>query len=135
MGETRARGARPRANVLLADDDGAVRSFFQIVLMQQGCAVTMAKDGDEAVSLLKSGQKFDIIFTDYLMPGRDGVDVLAIALQVQSAARRVLMSASLIDRELRDLAAEIADEILVKPVPIATVAALIDKFMGAAKTS
>ena len=131
MGETGKM--RPRVQVLLADDDQAVRSFFQIVLMQQGCDVTCAKDGDEAVALLKSGKRFDVLFTDYVMPGRDGVDVLAIAMQIQPQARRVLMSASLIDRELRDLAAELADEILVKPVPISTIAGLIEKFTSVVK--
>ena len=133
MGEVTGNSVRPRAQVLLADDDSAVRSFFQIVLAQQGCEVTTAKDGDEAVALLKSGKRFDILFTDYVMPGRDGVDVLAISMQIQPNARRVLMSASLIDRELRDLAAELADEILIKPVPIATIAALIDKFTSVPK--
>ena len=130
MGETRARS---RACVLLADDDYAVRSFFQIVLMQQGCDVVLAKDGDEAVELLKGSRQFDILFTDYVMPGHDGVDVLAIAMPVQPNCRRVLMSASLIVRELRDLAAELADEILVKPVPITTIAALIEKFTSVPK--
>ncbi len=133
MGDVTGGSVRPRVQVLLADDDSAVRSFFQIVLTQQGCDVTSAKDGDEAVALLKSGKRFDILFTDYVMPGHDGIDVLAISMQVQPNARRVLMSASLVDRELRDLAAELADEILIKPVPISTIAAIIEKFASVAR--
>ncbi len=73
-GETRS--ARP-PRVLVADDDPAVRSILTINLEDVGYQVIEAGDGDEALWLARRALP-DLILLDVMMPGLDGMDVLAI---------------------------------------------------------
>jgi len=74
-----APGQAPR--VLLVDDDTAVRTFAARALENRGHAVRQAGSGDEALQLLESGQAVDIVVTDIVMPGMDG---LALAREVRT---------------------------------------------------
>ena len=58
--------------VLVVDDRLEDRETFKDILESKGYRVTTAKDGYEAIELVKEGN-FDIIFIDVKMPGIDGV--------------------------------------------------------------
>jgi CheY-like chemotaxis protein len=66
------------ARILLAEDDPAVREFVRRALAHSGHDVTAVDDGLGAVEALsKAG--FDLLVTDIVMPGMDGI---ALALKV-----------------------------------------------------
>ncbi len=68
--------------VLLVEDDEAVRTVAEAVLVEFGCEVTTAVDGREALKVLTSGASFDILISDIVMPGGvSGVDVATAARQ------------------------------------------------------
>jgi DNA-binding NtrC family response regulator len=69
-----------RKSLLLADDEQLVLHSFSRELTSESLKVTLAADGQQAVSLIKSDH-FDIIVTDLLMPGLDGFQVLKAAKQ------------------------------------------------------
>jgi DNA-binding response OmpR family regulator len=58
--------------VLVIDDDPVLRAFVEAFLVQHGCTVSSAEDGDTACSKLAS-QLPEIIVLDIVMPGRDGL--------------------------------------------------------------
>ena len=66
------------ARILLAEDDGAVRSFVSRALAHRGHAVTAVEDGLLALEALGEAG-FDLLITDIVMPGLDGI---ALALKV-----------------------------------------------------
>ncbi len=66
------------ARILLAEDDKAVQSFVSRALMHRGHAVTAVDDGLQALEALNEA-KFDLLITDVVMPGLDGI---ALALKV-----------------------------------------------------
>ncbi len=66
------------ARVLVAEDEVAVREFVRRALVHDGHEVTTADDGLEALRLLQ-GDRFDLLITDIVMPGLDGI---ALALKV-----------------------------------------------------
>lgn len=66
------------ASILLAEDDPAVREFVRRALTHSGHDVTAVDDGLGAVEML-SAQGFDLLITDIVMPGMDGI---ALALKV-----------------------------------------------------
>jgi DNA-binding NtrC family response regulator len=67
----------PKANlkVLLVDDDEDVREYAAQVLEDAGYAVCTAAEADEAEALLGSGESVDLLITDIVMPGRNGVEL------------------------------------------------------------
>jgi len=64
-----------RASVLVVDDDPVIRSMLTASLEASGHTVTTAKDGPEALDLVRAGG-FDVVLLDMLMPGMNGDQVL-----------------------------------------------------------
>ncbi|MDY6791503.1 MAG: sigma-54 dependent transcriptional regulator [Thermodesulfobacteriota bacterium] len=62
--------------ILFVDDDSAILNIVDKYLTRQGYKVSLAESGDEALQLLKD-KNFDIVFTDFKMPGLDGIELLA----------------------------------------------------------
>lgn len=60
------------ATILLAEDDDSLRVFLYRALKRAGYSVTAVADGDGAAQHLKS-QEYDLLLTDIVMPGMDGV--------------------------------------------------------------
>ena len=66
--------ARSTRSVLLIDDSTFFRNMLAPVLKAAGYEVTTAAGGEEAISLLQKGRRFDVILTDIDMPGMSGFD-------------------------------------------------------------
>jgi CheY-like chemotaxis protein len=66
------------ARILLAEDDKAVQSFVSRALAYRGHKVTAVDDGLQALEALDQAA-FDLLITDIVMPGLDGI---ALALKV-----------------------------------------------------
>ena len=64
------------ARILLIDDMKGVRRTVCAVLKRAGHTVTEADDGGVGLQLLRSGQSFDLVITDMLMPKHDGTEVI-----------------------------------------------------------
>ncbi len=65
-------------SVLLVDDEPALLDVAQIFLEKAGTMkVTLSESGYNALDLLKTGD-FDIIVSDYEMPGMNGIDLLKV---------------------------------------------------------
>ena len=69
------RPAGGNKKILLVDDDEIIRAMLTEVLGEEGYELTTAPDGREAIHLLQR-DKFDLIITDMVMPGVNGVEVL-----------------------------------------------------------
>lgn len=63
------------ALILVVDDEPIARKNLAHVLNRQGYQVTLAADGREAMAQLEKNE-FDLVITDLMMEGLDGVDVL-----------------------------------------------------------
>ncbi|MDY0166084.1 MAG: response regulator [Thermoguttaceae bacterium] len=64
------------ARVLVADDSSTMRKIILRSLQAVGVSGAVeASDGAEAVSLFQPGQ-FDLILTDWNMPGKTGLEVV-----------------------------------------------------------
>ncbi|MEI7633989.1 MAG: response regulator [bacterium] len=65
--------------ILIVDDNGTNRRILSHQLREQRCWECEAKDGYQALSLLRkwagSDKEFDIVLVDYLMPGMDGIEL------------------------------------------------------------
>ncbi|RZL37495.1 MAG: hybrid sensor histidine kinase/response regulator [Rubrivivax sp.] len=55
--------------VLLVEDDLLVASVVTAALEGRGCQLRACKDADEAIRVMGTGEPFDVLFTDVVMPG------------------------------------------------------------------
>ena len=68
-----------RATILLVDDEELVRHGTADMRRDIGYEVLTAASGAEALMLLRSGCEINLLVTDYLMPGMNGVDLVQAA--------------------------------------------------------
>jgi len=61
--------------ILLIDDEEPFRRMLRIVLSDLGYAVTEAREGGEALTLLRQGSA-DVVITDLIMPGKEGIETI-----------------------------------------------------------
>jgi two-component system cell cycle sensor histidine kinase/response regulator CckA len=91
-----AVGARYRPTILLAEDEPAVRSLVEHVLVAAGFAVVAAVDGREALDIAATLGSIDLLLTDVMMPRLNGPS-LAVALRERRPDQRVLFMSGFTD--------------------------------------
>lgn len=81
-----------RSRILFVDDDPLLRSAFAgISQAHPAFDLRIAASGTEGVEFLKSEQ-FEIVATDFAMPGMNGVELLGHVINLQPQSARILMS-------------------------------------------
>jgi signal transduction histidine kinase/CheY-like chemotaxis protein len=84
--------ARRAATILLVDDEDIVRRATADMLADIGYTVVEAASGAEALRLVRDGAAFDIVISDYLMPGMNGVDLIRHVRELSPALPAMLIS-------------------------------------------
>jgi PAS domain S-box-containing protein len=77
-----ARHAAVAGTVLLVDDEDLVRASTAEMLSDLGYGVVETASGEEALQLVNTGLKFDLLVTDHLMPGMKGTDLARALLKM-----------------------------------------------------
>lgn len=62
-------------HILAVDDSVSMRQMVEATLKSAGYAITVAKDGQEALELCQK-QQFDFVLTDQNMPRMDGLTLV-----------------------------------------------------------
>jgi len=78
-------------NILLVDDNCDGLLVRRSLLEEAGCTVQLARSGEEGLRLFHA-TKFDLIVTDFRMPGMDGVEVIRNIRATDPNARVILLS-------------------------------------------
>ncbi len=114
------------ANILVAEDDDAVRAFVVRALTYRGHQVTAAHDGSEALLALKR-DTFDLVLTDIVMPIMDGI-ALALKVSQDYPALKVLMMTGYAAEKQRahnlDL---IVHDVIAKPFSLEQICEVVDQ--------
>jgi DNA-binding NtrC family response regulator len=83
----------PPKRILVVDDEETVRTVCRRMLTPLGYSVVTADNGDDAVKLMEQ-QAFDLLITDYRMPGGyNGLQVGQAMKDRYPHARIILMTA------------------------------------------
>lgn len=64
-----------RLSALVVDDDVVIRKIHVAQLQKHGFETRAVENGKLAVDLIRSGEVFDVIFTDFNMPVMNGIEV------------------------------------------------------------
>jgi two-component system OmpR family response regulator len=110
--------------VLVIEDDAATADYVAKGLREDGHVVDVARNGRDGLFLALS-EPFDVIVTDRMLPGPDGLAIVR-ALRTSSIATPVLMLTALGDVERRVEGLEAgADDYLAKPFAFAELRARV----------
>jgi len=61
--------------VLVVDDDEDIRDFFQLNFSSLGVSCDIMGSAEEAIAALKTGNRYDLFFLDWCLPGKDGIEL------------------------------------------------------------
>ena len=69
----------PAERILIVDDEDPIRDFVSVMLSSSNFVCTQAASGKEALALLDSGEEYELMLSDLMMPGMDGIALLEAA--------------------------------------------------------
>jgi DNA-binding response OmpR family regulator len=104
--------------LLIVEDDDKTASALQSGLQTEGFSVALARTGEEGLSVLNA-ETFDLVVLDWMLPGRDGIEVVK-ALRTRGVKTPVLLLTArdaVADRVLGFESG--ADDYLIKPFAFA----------------
>ena len=80
--------------VLVVDDDDALLNMMSLHLRKKGFQVECAKDGFEAMQVLRSSGPFCVMVTDLMMPGLSGLELLRRARKLDPLIEVIVITAA-----------------------------------------
>jgi two-component system chemotaxis response regulator CheY len=116
--------------VLIADDSAFMRSVIRRLLEKQGFTVAAeAENGAVCIEQYKL-HKPDIVTMDVTMSGMDGIQALQALMELDPAAKVIMISSLGQESVIRTAISLGARSFIVKPFTEAHVAAVLKEVMG-----
>jgi DNA-binding response OmpR family regulator len=81
----------PKARILLIDDDFRLLTTLGQLLVKEGYEVQNAENGEEGIQIQRK-QPSDLIITDLIMPGKEGIETIAELRKAQPSLKIIAMS-------------------------------------------
>jgi two-component system, NtrC family, response regulator AtoC len=78
--------------ILIVEDDAALRSFFSLILREEGFQVEEAGNGREGLDKIKAAE-YDLVITDLRMPGLSGLELLREGKKERPESRWIMVTA------------------------------------------
>lgn len=119
------------ATILYAEDDDAMRKFFEKALEKAGHHVIACSDGERALRALKFADgAFDLLLTDIMMPGLDGIE-LAKHAEVLSPGIKIMFITGFAAVAKNDASTSPDAKVLSKPIHLRQLVGEIEKLIAA----
>ena len=116
--------------ILLAEDDDSLRRFLAKALERAGYEVIACPDGEAALEALEQGP-FDLLLTDIVMPGVDGIEVARQAAAREPAQRIMFITGFAAVALSAGARAPEGAKILAKPVHLREIVAEVERMIAA----
>ena len=78
--------------VLLVDDDPNIRDSMRLFFEAEGCQYTSVESAERALEDLAS-ESYDLIISDYKLPGMDGLEFLGRVRESHPKAAKIFITA------------------------------------------
>jgi DNA-binding response OmpR family regulator len=118
------------AAILLAEDDEAVREFVKRALAHYGHSVTAVGDGGAALAALEE-TVYDLLLTDIVMPGVDGIALALKATKDRPTMPVVLMTGFAAEQQRAHNLEALIDRVVSKPFSLKEICAAVDAALQA----
>ena len=116
------------AQILIAEDEEALRALCARALTTDGHRVKAACDGSEALDMLAGGEgKFDLLLTDIRMPVMDGIALSLAAARDYPDLTILLMTGYADQRERASGLDAIIHDVIAKPFSVAVLRGAVNE--------
>jgi len=102
------------ARVLVVDDEIDIREALEMTMRGAGYDVATAESGSVAIEAARAGH-FDVVVTDYRMPGLDGAQTMRAIKQLDPSVRVIVATGYGSPEQEAECRAEGADDYVRKP--------------------
>ena len=116
--------------ILLAEDDDSLRACLSRALQRAGNEGTACADGEEALAALDDHQ-WDLLLTDIVMPGVDGIEVARQAAARQVDLRIMFITGFAAVALAAGDRAPAGAKVLSKPIHLREIVAEVERMMAA----
>jgi two-component system response regulator HydG len=118
--------------ILVVDDRLEDRQLFADILAEKEYQVTTAKDGFEAIDLVKKGN-FSIIFIDVKMPGIDGVQTFEQIREIRPDIPVIMITGYSVEEMLKEAVDKGAYACLHKPLDMEKIIRIAEEVRNSKK--
>lgn len=116
-----------KIHILWADDEIEFLRPHIMLLEEKGYRVKTVNNGNDAVDTFKS-EPFDLVFLDENMPGKTGLETLAILKTINPTIPTILVTKNEEEHLMEDAIGSKIDDYLIKPVNPKQILLTIKKF-------
>lgn len=118
--------------ILIVDDTFSVRSLLSVTLGQMGFEVIQGENVDDGLAKLQQNQDVELIFSDYNMPGKNGIEfVKSVKAMSDFKSIPVVMLTTESDASKKAEGKQAgAMAWIVKPFKVETVQSVVKKILG-----
>jgi PAS domain S-box-containing protein len=124
-----------KLKILIVEDDKTSFDFLKKILLKvvfkdTDFELIWAKDGEQAVELVKSSPDIDIILMDMRMPVMSGFEATKIIKQIRPELPIIAQTAYAFNEEKEKIHSAGCDDYISKPIQINELKILIDKYLS-----
>jgi two-component system, cell cycle sensor histidine kinase and response regulator CckA len=122
-------------SILVVEDESAIRALVRKILKRQGYQVLEASNGDEALRVLaEQNGSVDLLLTDVMMPGMNGVDLSQKAVAEWPGIRVLFVSGYTDENVLEGGQFPVGTAFLQKPFTLVGLLGKVREVLDAGKT-
>ena len=101
-------------SVLIVDDENILLEMANEILLTAGYQTATANNAATAIEMLKEN-KYDLLFTDVIMPGMTGYQLVKEAQKIAPDMKVLLTSGYQVGYQQTDIDSKLLDEVVTKP--------------------
>lgn len=114
--------------ILIVDDDPELRSELKDLL--EGYDVMEARDGEEALKILRRANRIGLVILDVMMPGINGIDVLSDIKKTDPDLSTVILTGRSSKEVAIEALKEHADDYIEKPPQPSEIIETVERLLG-----
>jgi two-component system cell cycle sensor histidine kinase/response regulator CckA len=130
LAETAGADLTGSGTILLVEDEDAVRLFGARALRNKGYTVIEARSGEQAMEVLNGGEPIQVLVSDVVMPGMDGVTLARFVRMERPDIKVILISGYSEDVARDGIDPDAGIHFLPKPFSLKQLAGAVKEVMG-----
>jgi two-component system cell cycle response regulator CpdR len=118
------------AHILVVDDDLSMLSFIKTALERADHQVTGCNNGKDALEALKQSQDIDLLLTDIVMPGMDGIELSKEAKVLLPDLKTMFISGFSVNTADTNTKISFKGNLMAKPFHLKDLIAQVEKLLA-----